>query len=195
MQTLSSVLLTWGLPGLALIALLDSAGLAIPGGPDAVVMLLSWHRPDLTVIVVLVATLGSTGGNWLFYQIGRKGTDLALKRFDPSRRTWVAEKIRRNDMLTIAIAMLVPPPLPTKVFVLMAGAFDMRMRRFLLAVFGGRLVRYSVEAYLGVRFGDDAAEIIASHNGTVALVLAAVVVGLLVARHIRARGRVAPRPQ
>jgi membrane protein YqaA with SNARE-associated domain len=195
MKTLSSLLLTWGLPGLALIALLDSAGLAMPGGPDAVVMLLSWQRPGSTLVVVLVAALGSTGGSWLLHQVGRKGGALALKRFDPSRRAWVAEKIRRNDILTISIAMLVPPPLPTKVFVLMAGAFDMRMRRFLLAVFGGRLVRYSVEAYVGVRFGDDAAEIVASHQGTVALVLVALIVGFLVARHFLSRRRTAARPQ
>jgi membrane protein DedA with SNARE-associated domain len=195
MKTLSSLLLTWGLPGLGLIALLDSAGLAMPGGPDAVVMLLSWQRPDLTLPVVLVAVLGSAGGNWLLYQIGRKGGRVALARFDPTKKKRAADKLRRNDFLAISIAMLAPPPLPTKVFVLMAGAFDMRMPRFLLAVFGGRLVRYSVEAYLGVRFGDDAAEIVAGHHGSVALVLAAVVVGFLIARHIWARRRAAARPQ
>jgi membrane protein DedA with SNARE-associated domain len=195
MKTLSELLLAWGLPGLCLIALLDSAGAAMPGGPDAVVMLLSWRRPSLALAVVLVAALGSTGGNWILYQVGRRGGDLALERFDPSRRTRVADKLRRNDILTIAIAMLVPPPLPTKVFVLMAGAFEMRMRRFLLAVFGGRLVRYSVEACLGMRFGDDAAATVARHRGTVALVLAAVVVGLLIVRKLESRRRAAARPR
>jgi membrane protein DedA with SNARE-associated domain len=195
MKTLSELLLAWGLPGLCLIALLDSAGVAMPGGPDALVMLLSWQRPSLVLAVVLVAALGSTGGNWILYQAGRKGGDLALKRFDPTRRARVADRLRRNGILTIAIAMLVPPPLPTKIFVLMAGAFEMRMRRFLLAVFGGRLVRYSVEACLGIRFGEDAAAIVARHHGTVALVLAAVVVGFLIVRQLGSRRRAVSRPQ
>jgi membrane protein DedA with SNARE-associated domain len=194
MKTLSDLLLAWGLPGLCLIALLDSAGVAMPGGPDAVVMLLSWRRPSLALAVVLVATLGSTGGNWILYQVGRKGGDLALKRFGPSRRTRVADKLRRNDILTIAVATLVPPPLPTKIFILLAGAFEMRMRRFLLAAFGGRLVRYSVEAYLGLRFGDDAAAIAARHRGTLALVLAAVVVGFVIVRRLRSRRRATAPP-
>lgn len=193
METLKNLLLTWGIPGLFFITLLDSAGVPLPGGPDAVVMLLSWQRPNLMVFIALAATLGSTVGNWLLYQVGRKGGGAALARFDQKKRDWVTDKLKRNDFLAILIAMLGPPPFPTKIFILMAGAFEMRMRRFLLAVFGGRLVRYFGEAYLGARFGDEAAEILANHYGMIALALVAVVLGFLLARHFWSR-RQAPAP-
>ncbi len=193
METLKNLLLTWGIPGLFFIALLDSAGVPLPGGPDAVVMLLSWQRPNLMVFIALAAAIGSTVGNWLLYQVGRKGGEVALARFEQKKREWVTDKLKRNDFLAILIAMLGPPPFPTKIFILMAGAFDMRMRRFLLAVFGGRFVRYLGEAYLGARFGDEAAEILANHYGTIALALVAVVLGFLLARHFRSR-RQAPAP-
>lgn len=193
MKTLSSLLLTWGIPGLCLIAFIDSAGVAIPCGPDAVVMLLSWQRPSLAFAVVLTAAIGSAGGTWLLYHVGRKGGEVALARFDPGKRVWVAEKLRRNDVLAVSTAMVFPPPLPTKIFVLMAGAFGMPMRRFMPAVLGGRLVRYSVEAYLGMRFGHEAAEILTSHYGAIALVLVAAVVCFLIARHLWSRRRAAAR--
>ena len=193
METLKNLLLTLGIPGLFFVALLDSAGVPLPGGPDAVVMLLSWQRPNLMVFIALAAALGSTVGNWLLYQVGRKGGGAALARFDQKKRDWVTDKLKRNDFLAILIAMLGPPPFPTKIFILMAGAFKMRMRRFLLAVFAGRLVRYLGEAYLGARFGDEAAEILANHYGTIAVALVAVVLGFLLARHFWSR-RQAPAP-
>ncbi len=39
-------------------------------------------------------------------------------------------------------AMLGPPPLPTKVFVLVAGVVRMDWRRFVATVFVGRLIRF-----------------------------------------------------
>ena len=193
METLKNLLLTWGIPGLFFVALLDSAGVPLPGGPDAVVMLLSWQRPNLMIFIALAATIGSTVGNWLLYQVGRKGGEVALARFDQKKREWVTDKLKRNDFLAILIAMLGPPPFPTKIFILMAGAFEMRMRRFLLAVFGGRFVRHLGEAYLGARFGDEAAEVLANHYGVIALVLVGVVVGFLIARHFWS-SRQAPAP-
>ena len=193
METLKNLLLTWGVPGLFFIALLDSAGVPLPGGPDAVVMLLSWQRPNSMLFIALAASLGSTVGNWLLYQVGRKGGGAALARFDPKKRDWVTDKLKRNDFLAILIAMLGPPPFPTKIFILMAGAFEMRMGRFLVAVFSGRLVRFLGEAYLGARFGDEAAEVLANHYGTIAVVLIGVVVGSLLGRYFWSR-RQAPAP-
>ena len=57
MESLKNILLTWGVPGLFFICLLDSAGVPLPGGPAAVVMLLSWQRPNLLVWIALAAAL------------------------------------------------------------------------------------------------------------------------------------------
>ena len=183
METLKNLLLTWGLPGLFFICLLDSAGVPLPGGPDAVVMLLSWQRPNLLIWIALAAATGSTVGNWILYQVGKRGGELALARFDEKKRAWVTDKLRRNDILAIIVAMMGPPPFPTKLFILVAGAFGMRLRRFLLAVFAGRFVRYLGEGYLGARFGDQAAEVLQRHYGTIAIVLLAAVVGALAGKY------------
>ena len=183
METLKNLLLTWGIPGLFFICLLDSAGVPLPGGPDAVVMLLSWQRPNLMVWIAIAAAAGSTVGNWLLYQVGKRGGEVALSRFDEKKRAWVSEKLRRNDVLAIVVAMVGPPPFPTKLFILMAGAFAMAPKRFLLAVFAGRFGRYLGEGYLGARYGDRAAEILQQHYGTIAVVLLAIVVGAVLAKY------------
>ena len=187
MESLKNILLTWGVPGLFFICLLDSAGVPLPGGPDAVVMLLSWQRPNLLVWIALAAAAGSTVGNWILYQVGKRGGALALARFDEKKTAWVTDKLHRNDILAIIVAMMGPPPFPTKLFILVAGAFGMRLRRFLLAVFAGRFVRYLGESYLGARFGDQAAEVLQRHYGTIAVVLLAVVVGALLAKYFWSR--------
>ena len=191
MESLKNVLLTWGVPGLFFICLLDSAGVPLPGGPDAVVMLLSWHRPSSMFWIAIAASAGSTVGNWILYQIGRRGGELGLKRFEDKKRAWVEDKLRRNDLLAILVAMLGPPPFPTKLFILVAGVFKMRPGRFIFAVFAGRLVRYLGAAYLGARFGNDAAEVLQRHYGTIAIGLIAMVVGALLGKYFwqrRARG-------
>ena len=63
-ESLKNLLLTLGVPGLFFICVLDSAGVPLPGGPDAVVMLLSWQHPNLLIWIALTAAAGSTIGNW-----------------------------------------------------------------------------------------------------------------------------------
>jgi membrane protein YqaA with SNARE-associated domain len=182
-ESLKNLFLTWGVPGLFFICLLDSAGVPLPGGPDAVVMLLSWQRPSFLIWIALAAAAGSTAGNWILYQVGKRGGELALARFNEKRRGWVTDKLRRNDILAIVVAMLGPPPFPTKLFVLVAGVFGMRPIRFLLAVFAARCARYLGAGYLGARFGDHAAEVLQRHYGTIAVVLLATVVGAVLAKY------------
>ncbi len=170
-----------GIPGVLLIAALDSAAIPIPGGPDAVVMLVSWQRPSLMPMVALAAALGSVLGCYLLYLVGRKGGDLALRHFTPQRREHVKERLRRNDVLAVFVSVIGPPPFPTKIFILSAGVIHMSWRRFVLAVFMGRFLRFLVEGYLGARFGDQAAGILKSHYPAflIALLLAVIVVLVL----------------
>jgi membrane protein DedA with SNARE-associated domain len=51
------------------------------------------------------------------------------------------------------IPALLPPPFPFKVVVLSAAAFEMNFVHFLLAIFIGRLVRFTVLAILIIHFG------------------------------------------
>lgn len=184
MDSIKEQLLAFGLPGLFVIAFLDSAGVPLPGGVDLVVMLLSWQSPSLFVLVALVASIGSAAGCWVLYRLARVGGDAMLARFPKEKQEWVTEKVRRNDILAVSVAMLGPPPFPTKLFILVAGVVRMDWRRFVAAVFFGRLVRYLGEAYLAVRLGDQAMATLQQHYPTIALALAVGVVVFLLGRRL-----------
>jgi membrane protein YqaA with SNARE-associated domain len=180
-------LLALGLPGLFLFALVDSAGLPLPGGVDIVLMLLSWQQPALFVVIAFVAAAGSTVGCLVLYRVGRTGGELALRRLDPEKRRWVTKKVLENDTLSMMVAVLAPPPLPTKVFMLVAGAVRMPVPRFVAAVFAGRMIRFGGEAYLAVRLGDRALETLQRYYPLVGAVLAGAVVVYLVVKWLRRR--------
>jgi membrane protein YqaA with SNARE-associated domain len=118
-------------------------------------------------------------GCLVLYRIARTGGDAMMSRFAESRQEWVKEKVRRNDVLSVMVAMLGPPPFPTKLFILVAGVVRMDWRRFLAAVFVGRLIRFLGEAYLAVRLGDQAAETLKDYYP---------VVVILVVRRFRGQG-------
>jgi membrane protein YqaA with SNARE-associated domain len=190
-ESFKAKLLALGIPGLFLISFLDSAGVPLPGGVDLVIMLLSWQRPSLFWVIALVAALGSAAGCLVLYRIARTGGDAMMARFSESRREWVKDKVRRNDVLAVLIAMLGPPPFPTKLFILVAGAVRMDWRRFVAAVFAGRLIRFLGEAYLAVRLGDRAAETLREYYPEIAAALALTVVVVLVLRRFRRQGAAA----
>ena len=188
LETLKNKLLTLGIPGLFLISFLDSAGVPLPGGADLVVMLLSWQRPAHLFLIAVVAALGSVLGSLVLYHIARTKGDAMMSRFPKDKQDRVKEKFRRNDILALLVAMLGPPPLPTKFFVLVAGVVRMDWRRFVAAVFAGRLIRFLGEAYLAVKLGDRAAETLKEHYPSIAGALAAAVVLYLLLRRFVQRG-------
>jgi len=180
-------LLALGMPGLFLIALLDSAGVPLPGGVDLVLMLLAWQQPSRFILFALTASVGSTLGCLVLYRVGRTGGEMALRRLDPAKRRWVTEKVLANDILAMMVAVLAPPPLPTKVFMLVAGFVGMPGPRFVAAVFAGRMLRFGGEAYLAVRLGDQAVETLQRYYPLVGAVLAVGVVVYLVVKWLRTR--------
>jgi hypothetical protein len=64
---------------------------------------------------------GSVLGSLVLYHIARTKGCAMMSRFPKDKQNRVKEKFRRNDILALLVAMLGPPPLPTKFFVLVAG--------------------------------------------------------------------------
>jgi hypothetical protein len=188
LETLKAKVLTLGIPGLFVVSFLDSVGVPLPGGADVLVMLLSWQRPADLFLIAVVATLGSLLGSLVLYQIARTKGDAMMSRFPKDKQDRVKEKFRQNDILALLVAMLGPPPLPTKFFVLVAGVVRMDWRRFVAAVFAGRLIRFLGEAYLAVKVGDRAAEILKEHYPSIAGALTVAVVLFLLLRRFVQRG-------
>lgn len=171
-------LLTFGSLGLFGIALLDSALLPMPSGPDLIMITLSAINPTWMPVYALAATLGSTAGCTLLYMAARRAGAGVLKRFSAERRERVENLLGRYDMLAIMIPAVLPPPFPFKIFILSAGAFRLKTVRFITAVFIGRCIRFLIEGWLAIKFGDEAMQIIKQHG--IKVLLAVVVIAFSV---------------
>ena len=180
-------LLALGVPGLFLIALLDSAGIPLPGGVDVVLLLLVWRQPSLFLLAALAAAVGSTLGCLVLYRVGRTGGDRAVRRMDPEKRRRVTQRVRDNDVAALLVAVLAPPPFPTKVFMLAAGVVGVSWPRFVGAVFAGRLIRFAGEAYLAVRLGDRAVDALQQHYPAIGAGLALSVLLYFAVKWVRKR--------
>ncbi len=166
----------WGLLG---IALLDSAGLSMPGVKDLLLIYLSAQQPGLAWLYAVAAVTGTVLGSLFIYGIGRSGARLVGR--NPSRenvnraRRW----LEQNDFVTVVVASLLPPPLPFKPFVFAAGALRINIVRFTTALVVGGAIRFGAEAWFGVRYGVGGGEYL--KRNIVWLSLAAVAVILAVA--------------
>ena len=188
---LNQYLLIMGIPGLMAIAFLDSAAIPMPGGPDAVILLLSWQKPTMVYLIALAATIGSTLGCLILYGIGRKGGEKALSRFDPKKIAWIEKKMQEYGVLAIIAAVIAPPPFPTKPVILAAGFLRTGKLRFTLSAFAGRLIRYSLIAYLGAKFGEKAAQVLKAHYPAVSLVLIGAILLIVLVRKLGGAGKAA----
>jgi membrane protein YqaA with SNARE-associated domain len=188
LTAVSQYLLAYGALGLFGIALLDSALIPLPGGPDAVLILLSTAHPARVPLYVLAATAGSVIGCLVFYYISRRAGQGALKRFSPQRQARVKELIDRYDVLSVLVASVLPPPFPFKIFIATAGVFRFSVLRFTLAVAAGRGFRYALIGYLAAHYGEQAKEILARYYPYIGLGVAALVVVVFVARHLLKKG-------
>ena len=185
---LNEYLLFMGIPGLLAISFLDSAAVPLAGGPDAVIVLLSWRRPAMTLLIVLAAAVGSTLGCMVLYGIGKKGGEKALSRFNPEKVAWIERKMQEYDAWAIFAAVIAPPPFPTKPVILAAGVLQTPKLRFAASVFAGRMVRYSLLGYLGAKFGDDSARIIKARYPEIFAALLGVILLAVLIRRFRNRG-------
>jgi membrane protein YqaA with SNARE-associated domain len=190
LDKLKNGLVALGPFGAFLIALLDSF-IPIPGGTDLAVIALSARDPALAPVTVLAAVAGSVVGSTIVYMGARKAGKAALSRIKPERRERVENLLGRYDVAAVAVAALLPPPFPFKVFNLSAGVFKLKVARFVLAVVIGRFVRFAVEAALAIRYGEAALEMIKRHGLVVLGVVAALGVAFWAWRTVVAR-RAAP---
>jgi membrane protein YqaA with SNARE-associated domain len=182
LTSLSQYLVSFGPFGLLTIAFLDSVLIPMPGGVDAVLLLLAASRPSWMPIYVAAATIGSTVGCVGLYRLSQRAGKRALARFSESKQKRVKNLIDRYDVMSVLVASLLPPPFPFKLFVVSSGVFRLNLVRFTLAVAGGRLFRYGLEGYLAARYGDHAKEVLAHYYPTIGIVLAALIVIFFVGR-------------
>ena len=181
-------LLAFGPFGLLAIAFLDSVLVPMPGGVDAMLLLLAASRPSWMLIYVAAATIGSTAGSVGLYLISKRAGHRALNRFSEAKQKRVKDLIDRYDVLSVLVATVLPPPFPLKLFVVSAGVFRLNVVRFALAIAAGRTFRYLLEGYLAARYGEQAKEILAHYYPAVGIGLAVAIIAFFVVKNLMKRG-------
>jgi undecaprenyl-diphosphatase len=176
LTSVKDFLIPFGAFGLFAIALLDSALIPLPGGPDAVMILLSTQNPARMPLYALAATAGSVVGCLILYYISRRAGRRALENAPSQKQARIKELVDRYDVLSVLVASVLPPPFPFKLFVITAGVFRLGVVRFALAVAGGRAFRFFLEGFLAVRYGERAKDLLAENYPAVGLGVAALIV-------------------
>jgi membrane protein YqaA with SNARE-associated domain len=187
LTSVKDFLIPFGAFGLFAIALLDSALIPLPGGPDAVMLLLSTQNPARMPLYALGATVGSVAGCVILYYISRRAGRRALEKFPEQKQARVKELVDRYDVGSVLVASVLPPPFPFKLFVITAGVFRLSLLRFTVAVAVGRAFRFLLEGFLAVRYGERAKDLLAENYPAVGLGLAALIVVYFVLRSLMKR--------
>jgi|SRR5579862_2633290 len=165
-----------GLPGLMLITFLDSSFLTFPEIPDLWMMGLVIAHPSRWLYYACATTAASMAGCYVLYELARKGGEAFLRRRLHERhidRGLAA--FRKYGLLTVVVPSILPPPMPFKPFVLLAGVAEVKPAVFLLALLIGRGFRYCVEAIFAYRFGPAAINYVKQNLPVFSIGLAATV--------------------
>lgn len=182
----------YGGPGLFFVAFLDSSFLSLPEVSDLLIVFFVVRDPSHWIYYGLVTTAGSVAGCYALYALGRKGGEAFLRRrFHERHIDRALAWFQKYGLLVVIVPSILPPPMPFKVFVLLAGVANVRTLAFVTAVVIGRSFRYVGEAWLAYRYGEDSWRFIEKNLAQVSiwLAVAVAVVGAAVILWRRRSGR------
>ena len=168
---IQSAALALGAPGLFLAAAADSSFISLPEIVDILLIWMVTQHKSRMLLYASSATLGSVVGCLLLYTVGRKGDQFIARRFSAKRVERTLGVFRRYGLMAVLIPSLLPPPMPFKIFVLLAGVAGISTGRFAMAIVIGRGVRYFGEGLLAVWYGDRALQFLGSNGRSISLVL------------------------
>ena len=157
---LKTTLPALGGPGIFLASFVDSSFVPLPLVTDLFLMELSSLHPLRMPFYVAMAAVGSLGGCALIYGLARKGGE-AL-HLNPHGQ--VSERIQRfveqHPVACVILPAAAPFPVPFKPFVIAQAVLAVPFLTFLLGTLAGRTVRFLIEGYLAVRYGEVAKEFV-----------------------------------
>jgi membrane protein YqaA with SNARE-associated domain len=167
--------------GLFIVAALDSSFLSFPQINDLLIIYLSTQFPERMPYYAGMTTAGSLLGCLLLYRVARRGGEAFLRRRVSGKRVERGLALyQRHGLLAVVVPALLPPPVPLKLFVLLAGAAGVSTWRFAAAIIVGRGIRYFGQGYLAVLYGERAVAMVQAHGPEVGIGLAvtALAIGL-----------------
>ena len=167
--------------GMFVVAALDSSFLSFPQINDLLVIYMSTKNPVRMPYYAAMTTLGSLVGCFALYAVAWRGGEVFLrKRFSGPRVERGLALYQRHGLLAVVVPALLPPPMPFKLFVLLAGAARVSPWKFGAAIAIGRGIRYFGQGYLAVLYGERAVTMVQAHGREVGigLAVAALVIGI-----------------
>ena len=145
-----------GIFGLFLLSALDSSFLVLPFGNDLLLIALvsAGRSSPRWIAYVVVSALGSLVGVFVVGVLMRKAGEKGLERFlSPRKIEKFKRKVENKAGISVFIATLLPPPFPFTPVIMTASALQCSRRTMFIAVFVGRLLRFTIEALLALYFG------------------------------------------
>ena len=128
---------------------------------DPIMAAYVYAQPHLAWLYILMGSAGSALGNMVLYGIGYKGGEVLLeKRMPKAKFLKIKKSFEDHEFLALMVPATLPPPTPYKLIVLSAAAFEMDWHKFLLAIFLGRVARFTILAILVMAFGPQVVNII-----------------------------------
>ena len=171
--------MSWGPAGVFFLGLLDSTGVPMVGGVDALIVLIAVTNHEQAYLAAGAAIAGSLIGSLILFLIARKGGEEYHRRHTSSPRgaklrAWFHE----YGLLTVFVPAFVPIiPLPLKIFIISAGALEESPVTFSFVLLAARIPRYVFLAWLGSRLGADTIPYLRQHIwGLVLLAIALFVI-------------------
>jgi membrane protein YqaA with SNARE-associated domain len=159
------------------LGLLDSSVIPLPGSMDLLTIFLSARHKDLWFYYAVMATVGSVIGGYVTYRLALKGgKEMLARRFPPQRLEKVYRTFEHWGLGAIAVPALLPPPVPMLPSLLAAGAMQYPVRKFLFAFTLGRILRYTLLAFLAARYGRQIFAFISKHGHPDVLIVAGLIV-------------------
>ena len=170
-----------GGPGLMLVAFFDSSFLTLPEVADVLVVGFTIRDPTRWLYFGAMTTIGSMAGSYVLFLIGRKGGEALLRRnFHERHVDRGLEWFKRYGAVVLIVPAVLPPPMPFKIFVLLAGVAGVSTGPFLAALASGRGARYFGEALLARVYGERALTFVTENASSLLLPISiAVAVALL----------------
>ena len=161
---LTALLVSYGPLGILLLAFIDSAGIPVASGMDALVILVAVKAPSRAYFAASMGVLGSLIGNLALFMAARTGVRWFVRDVPHPGPRRFHEWFERYGLLTVFIPAAMPIPLPLKIFVISAAVARTPLRSFLAVIALGRVIRYFGEAYLGVSLGRDSLPFLRAHT-------------------------------
>ncbi len=158
--------------GVLAVAVLDSSVLALPNVTDGLIMYLTVREPSWWWYYAAIGTAGAIIGSAPLYLLARRGGQAFLdRRLAGPRFAGALTWYRRSSFAALAGPAFVPPPMPLKPFVLLAGATAFPLWRLVAALALGRGSRHFLEAALAAYYRDEAIRAFERYGVTLAVVM------------------------